>query len=120
MKVTDLIQIVGGNYVDAAKHHLASIAEIIDKKAKNISVGSTVESINEHMAELEKIPGKNLVDQAKYQGSQGNLYLITQDELEGIARMFNKVSELVPVHHVDALASMLATVQLGINEIKKD
>lgn len=120
MKITNIIQHVARNHTDASKHHLAAISEIIDKKSKTVPITSIVEDINEHLLELAKVPGKELVNSPKYNGTYREVYLVTQDELESIAHMFNKISELVPVHHTDSLAPMLSNIQCMINEIKKD
>lgn len=120
MKVTNLIQNVSSNYVDSSKQHLAAISEIIDIQPKNTSITWITESINHHMSELDKIPGKELVNIPKYTGLYGDTYLVTQDELEQFAHMFNKMSQLIPVHHTDSLAPMLSNIQNIISEIKKD
>ncbi|QHJ81841.1 MAG: hypothetical protein [Bacteriophage sp.] len=120
MKVTNLIQSVGSSYIDAAKHHMASIAEITDVQRKNTSINSVVDSINQHMFELDKVPGKELIDCAKYQGAAGNLYLVTQDELDQFVRLFNEVLKIIPVHGASQAASFVKIVQELILEIKKD
>jgi hypothetical protein len=120
MKVSNLIQEIGCNYVAASNHHLAAISEIIDKKSKVHTIAATINAVNSQLLELEKVPGKEIVNSPKYKGTQGDVYLITQQELEGLAHIFNKVSELVPIHHTDSLASMLSNIQCMINEIKKD
>lgn len=120
MKVTNLIQNVSSNYVDSSKQHLAAISKIIDTQPKNTSITGITDSINQHMSELDKIPGKELVNCAKYQGGAGELYLVTQDELDQFVRLFNTILKTVPVHQTESIAPFVKAVQELILEIKKD
>lgn len=121
MKVTNIIQDIASKYVDASKHHLASIAEVIDQGgSRGLSLNSITDSINAHMKDLDKIPGKEFLSKAKYGGAQGELYLITSAELDLVSRLFGRITSLVPVHHTDTLNNNVSALQDVFTEIKKD